>query len=423
MQEVQERRTIKIVPGSDNHTLHDYANVYICAKNPMLFKRKDAHAEICVLRMNTAILDGKGVIITDRNATVNCVGVMGKGLELEFKKRYPEMYEDYLVRCHAKQVRLGEPYLYRGLRSPWIINFPTKDHWRSISRLSDIISGLEYLERQYAEWGITSLAMPALGCGNGQLEWRVVGPMLYRYLSRLDIPIELYAPDGTPAAEIETSFLSQPEVSSSTEGIQHEHWKIHPAYIGLVEILARIEREPYHWPIGRVTFQKIAYFATVLGLPTGLQFTRGSYGPFSSDIHQLTTRLVNNGLIQETRLGNMFSVKPGPTYRDAEQAFRSELVQWEPLIERISDLFLRMRTQEAEVAATVHFTAIALEQTNEGKVSEMAVLEGVKHWKQKRNPPLKDEEISQSIRDLNLLGWINVSLSSDLPLVQEALFL
>ncbi len=71
MQEVQDIRTAKIVPGTGNHTLHDYANVYICAKNPMLFKRKDVHTEICVLRINTTILDANGVIVTDRNAAAS----------------------------------------------------------------------------------------------------------------------------------------------------------------------------------------------------------------------------------------------------------------------------------------------------------------------------------------------------------------
>jgi O-acetyl-ADP-ribose deacetylase (regulator of RNase III) len=137
---------------------------------------------------------------------VNCVGIMGKGIALEFKNRFPEMYEDYAKRCKAGKVQLGKPYLYRPLLPPWILNFPTKSHWRAVSRLSDISAGLEYLQQHYQEWGITSLAFPALGCGNGQLEWRVVGPTLYHSLSRLDIQVELYAPLGTPQEQMEMAF-------------------------------------------------------------------------------------------------------------------------------------------------------------------------------------------------------------------------
>lgn len=111
--------------------------------------------------------------------TVNCVGIMGKGIALEFKKRFPEMFDDYVQRCEHKEVKPGLPYLYKTLFPPQVINFPTKDHWKSVSRISDIEKGLQYLLAHYKEWGITSLAIPPLGCGNGQLEWRVVGPLIY----------------------------------------------------------------------------------------------------------------------------------------------------------------------------------------------------------------------------------------------------
>jgi O-acetyl-ADP-ribose deacetylase (regulator of RNase III) len=126
--------------------------------------------------------------------TVNTVGVMGKGIALEFRKRFPVMYEDYVARCEAGEVQLGRPYLFTPLVPPWILNFPTKEHWRSLSRLDAIIDGLDHLYKHYEEWGIESLAVPPLGCGEGGLEWRIVGPSLYRGLSRLDIPVELYAP-------------------------------------------------------------------------------------------------------------------------------------------------------------------------------------------------------------------------------------
>ena len=128
--------------------------------------------------------------------TVNCAGVMGKGLALAFKRRFPDMFGDYKDRCAHGQVRLGEPYLFRRPTPPHILNFPTKDHWRSPSKLEDIVAGVRYLQRHYGEWGITSLAVPALGCGLGQLDWATVGPTLQRLFGELTIPVALYAPAG-----------------------------------------------------------------------------------------------------------------------------------------------------------------------------------------------------------------------------------
>lgn len=129
---------------------------------------------------------------------VNCAGVMGKGIALAFKRRFPAMFADYAERCKEGRVRLGEPYLYRDESLPWVLNFPTKDHWRSASKLEAIVAGLSCLEAHYHEWGVTSLAVPALGCGAGQLEWNVVSPILCDMLGKLDIPITLFAPAQMP---------------------------------------------------------------------------------------------------------------------------------------------------------------------------------------------------------------------------------
>ncbi len=125
---------------------------------------------------------------------VNCVGVMGKGLAREFRRRFPDMYDEYTKRCAGATVRLGEPYLVRRAQLPWILNFPTKHHWRSRSRLPDLIAGLEFLGTHYQEWEVRSLAVPALGCGEGHLTWEEVRPLLCQYLTHLDIPIEVFAP-------------------------------------------------------------------------------------------------------------------------------------------------------------------------------------------------------------------------------------
>jgi O-acetyl-ADP-ribose deacetylase (regulator of RNase III) len=354
--------------------------------------------------------------------TVNCVGIMGKGIALEFKKRFPEMFRDYEKRCHAGTVKLGRPYLYKDLVDQWVLNFPTKDHWRSVSKLDDIVEGLKYLQAHYRQWGITSLAVPPLGCGHGQLEWRVVGPTLYRHLSELDIPVELYAPHGTPADQLDEAFLADAGTESSVFGQNLDGSHISPAAVALVAVLSRINREPYHWPIGRTTFQKIAYFATESGIPTGLQYQRASYGPFAADLKRMVARLVNHQLVTETKRGQMFVVEPGPTYPDAREICKPQLRQWVPRIERIADLFLRLpTTTDAEIAATVHFAAKDVAEKTDGKPTEIAVVEEVMRWKQKRRPPLDRAEVASTTRNLNLLGWLDLVPSSELDPADEEL--
>ena len=352
--------------------------------------------------------------------TVNCVGVMGKGIALEFKKRFPDMFRDYEARCRRGEVQLGRPYLYKSLVLPWILNFPTKDHWRSVTRLQDIVRGLEHLLDHCQKWGIESLAFPPLGCGQGQLEWAVVGPTLYRYLSCLRVPVEIYAPYGTAHEELQPEFFGQGILPGTDEKETSAPWFVKPAWLALVEILERIEQEPYHWPVGRTSFQKIAYVATQQGLPTELRYRRGSYGPFASGLKGIITRLLNNGLIREERTGRMFAVKVGPTFHDARNAYLSQLAGWDPIIERTADLFLRMNTMQAELVATILFVATQLGANGARAPSEREVLDEVKCWKQRRRPPLDEQETALTIRDLAALDWIEVTASADLPLPEAA---
>ena len=348
--------------------------------------------------------------------TVNCVGIMGKGVALGFKQRFPEMLKDYQRRCERGEVRLGRPYLFKALEPPWILNFPTKDHWRSVARLADIVTGLEYLLEHYREWGIGSMAVPPLGCGEGQLEWRIVGRTLYRYLNQMDIPVELFAPYGTRTEELQLGFLGQDAPLDQVIQAMPGH-RVKPAWVALVEILRRLEEQPYHRPIGRTAFQKIAYVATDEGLPTDLHYQRGSYGPFSPEVKRLTSRLVNNGLIREERLGRMHAVKVGPNYEDARKAYSADLHGWERQIQKISDLFMRTDSKQAEIVATVLFAARQL-MSSRGNPSELDVVDSVMDWKQRRKPPLEQVEVAATVRNLAALGWLEVKASQDLPLAE-----
>lgn len=340
--------------------------------------------------------------------TVNCVGVMGKGLALEFKKHFPDMYKDYAQKCKRGEVKIGRPYLFKHNMYQWILLFPTKDDWRSISKLADLEEGLRFLKKHYKDWGITSLAVPPLGCGLGALDWRLVGPTLYRHLNKLDIPVELYAPKGTCARELQPEFLSSPSEAQTVEETVSIKSKIESGFIVILEALRRLEEMPYHWPVGRTAFQKICYFGTLLGLNTGLEFYRSSYGPFSEELKVKLTKLSNNGLIWEERHGNMFKVKIGKTFEDACKMFASEIKNSEEIINQIVDLFCRLNTHRAEIAATVHFAWKTMKIKHSGRPTEEDVLNEVMEWKERRKLEYNKEEVVQTIHSLAIHRWIDL---------------
>ncbi|PKQ24937.1 MAG: Appr-1-p processing protein [Actinobacteria bacterium HGW-Actinobacteria-5] len=356
--------------------------------------------------MSTSADGGKVAIVTGNLLdsgrqtlvnTVNTVGVMGKGIALAFKKRYPRMFADYVERCERGEVELGRPYLYRET-DHLIVNFPTKSHWRSVSRLEDIVRGLEHLERHYREWGITSIAVPPLGCGNGQLEWEVVGPTLLRHLARLDIPVDLYAPIGA------STDRAQLELWDSPQSVER---RVPAEWVAVVAVLDRLQRQPYRWPVGRIMFQKLAYFATEAGISTGLAFERGSYGPFSADLKRRIAQLQNNGLAVEARHGQMFEVLVGPTYYDAVTQAREWMEPYRDAVDRTVDLMARMNTSSAEVAATVHFVAAAAEEES-GRAPQLTeVIDRVSEWKPGR---FTTEEVVDAAALLCMRGWSRIAV-------------
>ncbi len=123
--------------------------------------------------------------------TVNTVGVMGKGIALQFKKKYPEMFTAYQGICERQQFDTGNLYLWKSPEK-WVLMFPTKKHWRNPSKMEYIESGLQKFVDNYERLGIESIAFPKLGCGNGGLEWPVVKLIMEKYLRSLPISIYIY---------------------------------------------------------------------------------------------------------------------------------------------------------------------------------------------------------------------------------------
>ncbi len=157
------------------------------------------------------LLEAPAQVITN---TVNCVGAMGSGIALEFKKRFPEMFEDYQQRCTMKEVAIGRPYLWTDGETQ-ILNFPTKIHWKTPSQLSYVEDGLKYLAENYDQMGISSIAMPALGCGLGGLKWDDVLPLVEKYLGPIPtLDVFIYRPKSADSRSGETKKRSKNEPSS-----------------------------------------------------------------------------------------------------------------------------------------------------------------------------------------------------------------
>jgi O-acetyl-ADP-ribose deacetylase (regulator of RNase III)/uncharacterized protein YwgA len=365
-----------------------------------------------------------GDIINDDSQTlvntVNCVGIMGKGIALEFKEKFPEMFEDYRKRCAKKEVMPGVPYLYKNYYgSPVsIVNFPTKDHWRSASRIDDIKKGLDIFVNNYKKWNVRPVAFPPLGCGNGGLSWEDVGPLMYSKLSKLDIPVHIYAPYSTPKEQLKKSFLQQSKISHDLENGIIYRGKITPQKIMLLETLFRLEKMKYVSPVGRTIFQKINYMISESGIDLGFAFKQGTYGPYSEGAKNLIKEFSNNNLIVEEKAGRMIIIKTGSGYDKIREKYKQDIEENDQNIEKVVDLFSRIRnTTQAEEIATVYFVYCEIKKRKPyGKISEETIYEYVIDWKKYWSNEEKRRSIANAIRILTSLNWIDVTFSENLPI-------
>ncbi len=347
--------------------------------------------------------------------TVNCVGVMGKGLALEFKKRYPENYADYVSRCARGEVKPGLPYFYKE-KDRLILNFPTKDHWRMPSRLSEVEMGLDWFASQFMERGLKSIAFPPLGCGNGGLDWKDVGPLMYRKLRGLPIEIEIYAPYGTSTKLLGEAFLSGAEPISEAVGAKKG---IRPSWLLILEAIKELNERKYALNVGRVIYQKICYIMTSLELDTGFLFKKSSYGPFSLDAKNALGALANANLLSERRLGDMIQIEVSKSFRLDRNRYTSEEIS---ILDKTVDLFARVHsTAQAEIIGTVVYAFHELSSTLES-VDDASLFAYVGEWKPNWMKEKRSELLS-AMYFLKLNGFISLVVPNDSKLVREVEYL
>ena len=211
--------------------------------------------------------------------TVNCVGVMGKGIALQFKQAFPEYFSAYEKACKEDQIRLGQVHVFstgRLLNPKYIINFPTKKHWRAKSRLGDIESGLESLVQVIAKLSIRSIALPPLGCGYGGLNWSEVAPLIRQKMEALpEVTVLVFAPRGAPKPDEMRVGTKRPKMTRGRAL--------------LIKLLGLYGEQGYRHSL--LEIQKLAYFLQEAGEPLKLNFVKYHYGPYAENLHFVLQRI------------------------------------------------------------------------------------------------------------------------------------
>ena len=208
--------------------------------------------------------------------TVNCVGVMGRGIALQFKKRYPDNFSGYAKACKLKEVQPGRMFVFdTGLciNPRYIINFPTKRHWRGKSRLEDIELGLDDLLEVILARNIESVALPPLGAGLGGLDWSDVRALIEQKLTKTDVRVIVFEP-------LEKSMGIGQSASKDVP-------KMTPGRAALVGLIDRYLRGLLDPTISLLELHKLMYFMQESGEPLHLKYTKAHYGPYAENLRHV----------------------------------------------------------------------------------------------------------------------------------------
>lgn len=341
--------------------------------------------------------------------TINCVGVMGKGIACDFKKKYPEMFKEYKALCDQHIIKTGELYPYLENNKVKVINFPTKQHWRSPSKIEYITEGLQWFVDHYKELNIRSIAFPPLGCGNGDLSWDYIESIMYQYLKDIPIDIEIYAPYNTSFNKMTKSFLEfKPNREVQSIGVKYK--KINYKWFLPLQIVKCLNNSKYDVLVGRVVFQKICFVLSRYGIDLGLKFVKGTYGPYSEDIKEMITILSNNNYIYEKQVGKSICLSVSDQFKIDKSLYTKEEVQ---IVNKVYFLFKGIRNaSQAEILTTILFSYDELSKQYDS-ITENMLYGYVHEWKQSHDDFRDESKIRDFIKSLFFDKMIDIDYSKD----------
>lgn len=328
--------------------------------------------------------------------TVNCVGVMGRGVALQFKRAFPANFKAYKERCDRGEMRPGRVFVFEteGLGNPrYVVNFPTKRHWRGRSRMADIESGLESLTSEIRTRGIRSVALPPLGCGLGGLDWRQVRPKLVAALEALaGVKVVVFEPGGAPQGILTNRSSDVPHMTAGRAVL-----------VALMDRYIRVLLDPF---VTLLEIHKLMYFMQVAGEPLQLRFAKGTYGPYAENLRHVLNALEGH-LIAGYRDGGDHPSKPlalvpgaiedANTFLSSHDEVRNRLYRVRDLVEGFESSY------GLELLATVHWV---VEQEKPKDINELT--RKVRAWGESKQH-FTERQLKIAVNRLAQGGWIDSS--------------
>ena len=326
--------------------------------------------------------------------TVNCVGVMGRGVALQFKKAFPDNFRDYARACKQGEIEPGRMFITERLDNPkYIINFPTKRHWRGKSRIDDIESGLDALACEIRERGIQSVALPPLGSGLGGLHWPDVKERIESALSEIpsDVRVIVFEPRGPTDANVVAQLTESPEMNASRAAL-------------IVAVDAYLGGRK----TGTITLlelHKLMYFLQAAGEPLKLRYEKLHYGPYADNLRHVLLRFEGHYLAGYFDGGNepdkSLALMPGAvndarTFLDGSDDTKARLDRVAELTDGHKDPF------NMELLATVYWLI-----DHEGAATIADVVQGVRAWNAHKRDTFFSEQIAEACKTLVVRGWLS----------------
>lgn len=322
--------------------------------------------------------------------TVNCVGIMGRGVALQFKNSYPANFKAYKAACARDEVQPGRMFVFetRTLTNPkYIINFPTKRHWRGKSRMEDIDSGLKALAEEIRNRGIRSIAIPPLGSGLGGLNWSDVRPRIEEALQRFsDLKVIVFEPNSAPIT------TQSREVPKMTAGRAALVVLVHRYLGGLMDPFVTL-----------IEVQKLMYFMQEAGQPLNLIYVKHHYGPYAENLrhvlHAVEGHLVSGYADGGDMPDKQLEVVPGAV-KDAE-AFLADQKETVSRFGRVGELVEGFETPFGlELLATVHWVV-----SREGATNAEDAVAKIHAWNE-RKKRFSPRQIGIAFETLRAKGWL-----------------